>query len=120
MWREGECTRAPIPTFASYSATLSCERRNRKEHEKTYDSSVPIPKFASLCGALACELRNRSTTACSGEVESLLISAHPRESGDPGSRTPALVALDSRLRGNERNMLLVQHGSRRDRRPAQE
>ncbi len=41
----------------------------------------------------------------SGEVESLLMSAHPRESGDPGSRTPALVALDSRVRGNERNML---------------
>ena len=33
------------------------------------------------------------------------IPARPRESGDPGSRTPALVALDSRVRGNERNML---------------
>ena len=65
------------------------------------------------------------------EIESLLIPAHPRssprpayaqgfgglaaqsavarrakaESGDPGPRTPALVALDSRVRGNERNML---------------
>src|SRR4051794_24589892 len=28
----------------------------------------------------------------------------PRESGDPGPRTPALAALDSRLRGNERNV----------------
>jgi hypothetical protein len=36
---------------------------------------------------------------------SLLISAHPRERGDPGPRTPALVALDSRVRGNERNTL---------------
>ncbi len=27
------------------------------------------------------------------------------ESGDPGPRTPALVALDSRVRGNERNLL---------------
>jgi hypothetical protein len=43
--------------------------------------------------------------ACSGEVESFLISAHPRESGDPGSRAPALVALDSRVRGNERSMV---------------
>jgi hypothetical protein len=54
-------------------------------------------------------LRSR---ACSGEIESFLISAHPRESGDPGSRTPALAALDSRGSlsreggdGNERNML---------------
>ena len=40
----------------------------------------------------------------SDEMESLFLSARPRESGDPGSRTPALVTLDSRLRGNERNI----------------
>src|ERR1700737_1439952 len=33
-------TSAPIPTFASYRGTLSCERRNQKEHWKTYDSSA--------------------------------------------------------------------------------
>src|SRR3954470_15892736 len=36
----------------------------------------------------------------------LSISAHPRESGDPGPRTPVLVALDSRVRGNERNIVI--------------
>jgi oligopeptide transport system ATP-binding protein len=32
-----------------------------------------------------------------------LLSARPRERGDPESQTPALATLDSRVRGNERN-----------------
>ena len=42
-----------------------------------------------------------------------VIPAHPRECVDPGSQTPAFVALDSRVRGNERSMLYDMSGSER-------